>query len=253
MSTGNFKDTYDIRDLTVTFRPAQPPPSVDLRKTHAITVYSQGQPPSCTAHAAVSLFEVLQNGVTQNTFAPSRSFVYYNTRALEGTAHLIRGTSLRSAIKTLTKEGVCSETTWPYDARRFTTRPHAAAYSEGLPNRVVRYARLPLTIAQMKLCLASGHPFVFAMRCFDHWYTARLGVIPPTVPATAKSLGGHAMMAVGYNDATQTLTVLNSWGTEWGDRGYAHIPYSLITRSGEAWDFWAIFGTTPPPTATITR
>lgn len=252
-TTGNFKDAYDIRDLNVTFRAGTVPASVDLRRTHAITVYSQGRPPTCTAHAAVSAFEILQNGRTANTFLPSRSFVYYNTRVLENTVSSIVGTSLRNALRTLTNQGVCEETTWPYDTTRLLIRPHATAYSTALPNRIIRYARLAPTLTQIRLCLASGHPFAFAMKCYDHWYKAVGGRIPPTVPTTAKPLGGHAMVCVGYNDSTQTLTVLNSWGATWGDKGYAHIPYSLFFKPGEAWDMWVVMLTTTPPTATISR
>ena len=250
-TTGNFKDSYDIRDYQVNFRqitPA-PPTRVDLRTKHAIHVYNQGQPPTCTAHAVLSAFEILQNGSYVNAFMPSRSFVYYNTRVLEGTVAQLSGTSIRNAIKTLSTTGVCDETVWPYEVARLLVRPPAHAFAQAPVNKTTKYARLTLSISQVRLCLWSGHPFVFGMRCHDHWYRAAGGVIPVVTPATAKPIGGHAMVCVGYNDATQTLIVLNSWGATWGDKGYAHVPYSLFLR--EAYDAWVLFGVTVPVSAVL--
>lgn len=253
-STGNLKDTYDIRDLSVIFRPVTPaPPSrIDLRTLNTIHVYHQGAPPTCTAHAVASAFEIIQNTRHPgNTFMPSRSFLYYNTRLLEGTHTSITGTSIRNCIKTLASTGACNEVVWPYDTTRLTVKPPATAYTQAPLNRITRYARLTLTLAQIKLCLFSGHPFVFGMKCYDHWYKAVGGAIPATIPTTARSLGGHAMMCVGYDDTRQVVIVLNSWGATWGDKGYAYIPYSLFLRVGEVYDPWVLFGVTVPPTATI--
>jgi C1A family cysteine protease len=244
------RDTYDIRDLQATFRQVSPAPPqrVDLRVRHAIHVYNQGAPPTCTAHAVASAFEVIQNARSVgNAFMPSRAFLYFNTRALEGTAHLVTGASLRNAIKTFAKEGVCDETMWPYDTSRLTVRPPAVAYANGPLNRITRYARLARDLAQIRRCLWSGHPFVFGMPCFNHWYSAVGGVIPAVTPATAKPIGGHAMVCVGYDDVRQSFLVLNSWGSRWGDNGFAHVPYSLILSG--AYDMWIIFETLPPSLA----
>lgn len=48
------------------------------------------------------------------------------------------------------------------------------------------------------------------------------------------------MLAVGYDDARQTFTVMNSWSTRWGNRGYFHMPYAYIADENLAADFWTI-------------
>ena len=58
-----------------------------------------------------------------------------------------------------------------------------------------------------------------------------------------KLLGGHAVMAVGYNDAKKVIIVRNSWGVEWVDKGYFYMPYAFITNSNMCSDLWAIFTT----------
>ena len=52
-------------------------------------------------------------------------------------------------------------------------------------------------------------------------------------------LGGHAVVAVGYDDFKACLIVRNSWGPSWGDKGYFYLPYDYITPSFAA-DFWQI-------------
>jgi C1A family cysteine protease len=61
------------------------------------------------------------------------------------------------------------------------------------------------------------------------------------MPATGeKVVGGHAVMAVGYDDAHHRFLVRNSWGTGWGQEGYFTIPYAYLTNSNLSDDFWTI-------------
>ena len=62
----------------------------------------------------------------------------------------------------------------------------------------------------------------------------------PMPTAKEKRLGGHAVMAVGYNDANKMFIIRNSWSKNWGDLGYFYMPYSYITDTNRADDFWTI-------------
>jgi C1A family cysteine protease len=55
-----------------------------------------------------------------------------------------------------------------------------------------------------------------------------------------RPIGGHAVMAVGYDDARQWMLVRNSWGPEWGMKGYFTLPYAYLIQGGLAKDFWTI-------------
>ena len=57
---------------------------------------------------------------------------------------------------------------------------------------------------------------------------------------SGSAVGGHAVIAVGYDDSTSRITVQNSWGTSWGDKGYFYMPYQYITNTNLADDFWTI-------------
>jgi C1A family cysteine protease len=94
----------------------------------------------------------------------------------------------------------------------------------------------------MKGCLASGFPFVFGFTVytsFESEEVAHTGIVP--MPSEGEqALGGHAVVAVGYNDASKRFIVRNSWGVQWGQKGYFEIPYEYLINSDLADDFWTI-------------
>jgi C1A family cysteine protease len=218
------------------------PASTDLSKT-CPPVYDQGQLGSCTANAigAAVQFDRMKQGVTPD-FAPSRLFIYYNERVIEHTVGSDSGAQIRDGIKTVGKKGVCHETTWPYDISQFTHKPPAEAFTEALQAKALSYARVPRTLNQMKGCLASGFPFVLGFsvyESFESQQVAQTGKMPMPGPGE-KLLGGHAVLAVGYDDADQTYLIRNSWGSGWGMGGYFKMPYAYLLDENLSDDFWTI-------------
>jgi len=55
-----------------------------------------------------------------------------------------------------------------------------------------------------------------------------------------RSLGGHAVIVMGYDDDTECFIVKNSWGTKWGDKGYFYMPYDYLLNRNLSDDFWVI-------------
>ena len=173
---------------------------------------------------------------------PSRLFIYYNERVIEGTVNTDAGAMLRDGIKTVAKQGACPEPMWPYLIARFKTKPSAACYAEGAKHTAVSYQRLVQSLSQMQGCLASGYPFVFGFTVYESFETntvARTGHVP--MPASGEHvLGGHAVCAVGYDIKRRWFICRNSWGTSWGMRGYFTIPLAYLTDSDLCADFWTI-------------
>jgi C1A family cysteine protease len=219
------------------------PPKVDLRPQCPAVIYNQGLLGSCTGNAiaAALQFERMKQKLKPD-FIPSRLFIYYNERVIEGTVDSDSGAQLRDGIKTVAAQGDCPETQWPYDIAKFATKPPAACYREALKYKAVLYQRLVQTTNQMKGCLASGYPFVFGFAVYESFEgpeVARTGVAP--MPASSeKQLGGHAVLAVGYDDAQQRFIVRNSWGDGWGMQGYFTLPYAYLADDNLAADFWTI-------------
>jgi C1A family cysteine protease len=217
------------------------PTSVDLRE-QCPEVYDQGQLGSCTANAIAAAFEFDLHRQHLRDFMPSRLFIYYNERVIEGTVDTDAGAMIRDGIKTVVKQGVCRETSWPYDVDRFAARPPAHCYTDALHRRATSYQRIPQALTLLKVCLAAGFPFVFGFTVYNSFESdevAETGVVPMPGPDEAV-LGGHAVLAVGYDDQAERFLVRNSWGPDWGDGGYFTMPYDYLTTRGLASDFWAL-------------
>ena len=166
---GWIPDIPDQRDFLYAAPPAflrALPPKVDLR-TKCPPVYDQGQLGSCTANtiAGAIEFDQMKEQLPQ-VFIPSRLFIYYNERVIEGTVGSDSGAMLRDGIKTVAKQGACPEPMWPYAIAKFKTKPSAACYTEAAKHTAVSYQRLVQSLTQMQGCLASGYPFVFGFTVY---------------------------------------------------------------------------------------
>jgi C1A family cysteine protease len=218
------------------------PTQVDLRPK-CPPVYDQGQLGSCTGNAIAGAiqFERMKQNLHPD-FVPSRLFIYYNERVIEGDVSQDNGAQIRDGIKSVANQGVPPESDWPYDISKFAQKPPAEAYHDALADKAVNYARIIQNLSQLRGCLASGYPFVYGFtvyESFESQQVAQTGVVP--MPAPSESvLGGHAVLAVGYDDSQQRFIVRNSWGTSWGQKGYFTIPYAYLTDSHLASDFWTI-------------
>ena len=221
------------------------PPSVDLTPS-CPPVYDQGQLGSCTGNgvAGVVQFDAMKEKLV-DTSTPSRLFIYYNERVIEGTVKSDSGAQIRDGIKTVAATGACDETLWPYDITMFAHKPPAACYKAAKGQRAIEYARVGQTLSQFKACLASGYPIVFGFTVYESFESpavASTGVVP--MPAAGETvLGGHCVVAVGYDDASQRFTIRNSWGASWGLAGYATMPYAYLLSSSLASDFWTVKST----------
>jgi C1A family cysteine protease len=161
---------------------------------------------------------------------------------IEGTVESDSGAQIRDGIKSVAAQGDCPETELPYDIAKFAQKPAARCYKDAVKYKAVNYSRLVQDPNQLKGCLASGYPFVFGFTVYDSFESqavAQSGIVPMPSPGE-KVLGGHAVMAVGYDDAQQRFLVRNSWGATWGQQGYFTIPYAYLTNSNLSDDFWTI-------------
>jgi len=235
---GWVEDKYDGKDyeFSVTKALLRKLPPEGSVMSFCPAIYQQGNIGSCVGNevaAQVSTGHIIQRLPDPQ---PSRLMIYYNAREMEGSVQEDAGCSIRDAIKSVAKQGVCPESQWPYIEAYFAIKPPKACYDVALNNRILSYHRLWYSLNTMKACIVSGYPFSIGVRVFEN-FPMEFGEIP--MPAGGM-IGGHAMMVVGYNDATQKFIVRNSWGREWGIGGYGTIPYAYLTNPKLAVDFWTV-------------
>jgi C1A family cysteine protease len=241
---GWIPDQPDQRDHLYAAPPqflAALPPRADLRR-RCPPVYNQGALGSCTANAIGAAIEFDQMKQKLSVFVPSRLFIYYNERVIERTVRSDSGAQIRDGIKTVASVGACPEPEWPYNIAKFATKPPVRAYRDAKLDRAVSYQSLVQDLNQMKGCLASGYPFVFGFTVYQSFETATVAKTghAPMPMWGERPIGGHAVMAVGYDDASEWFVVRNSWGKNWGIRGYFTLPYAYLIQPALSQDFWTI-------------
>ena len=219
------------------------PATVDLVKDVELPTFDQGTLGSCTANAiSMALYFEQLKQKTKETFLPSRLFIYYNERAMEGTIKQDAGAVIRDGFKTVAQLGACPEDQWKYDISKFRNKPTKTCYKHAMDHQALVYGAVPQNLIAIQDCLAAGYPFVFGFSVYESFQSrevARTGIMP--MPKRNESLlGGHAVMAVGYDNKTKMVKVKNSWGDRWGDNGHFYMPYAFITNLGMASDFWKV-------------
>lgn len=208
------------------------PKIVDLRP-FMTTVEDQSQLGSCTANALVGAYEYLIKRGSQKEKDFSRLFVYYNGRDKIHCAQEDNGACISDCAETMMENGVCLEQTWQYDISNVNEKPHQEAYNEASKYKVIIAEHFDTDLNLMKKCLAQGYPFIFGLKLYKNFQLAKAkGVVP--LPGHDEVLsedhGRHAMLCVGYSDDEKCFIVRNSWGEDWGDKGYCYIPYEYLAN-----------------------
>jgi C1A family cysteine protease len=233
------------------------PANVDLR-AWCSPVEDQGPLGSCTAQAGVGIIEYFERRAFGRHIDGSRLFLYKATRNL---MHQTGDTGawLRLTMKAIVLFGVPPEEYWPYSIAEFDQEPPAFCYAFAQNYQAIQYYRLDpqgtgrqVLLDRIKTELAAGLPSMFGFTVYSSISQAgATGKIPFPVPGERVE-GGHAMVAVGYDDnldvtntnpggsqTTGALLVRNSWGTDWGSNGYGWLPYEYVLR-GLAVDWWSL-------------
>lgn len=217
----------------------------------AYEAINQGQLGSCTANAiafAYAFDEIKQQNDEQ--FFPSRLFIYYNERLIGGTVNEDSGASFAEGMQCLKEYGVCPETNWPYHISKYTDKPPQNLYQEALLSKAKKYLIVDLTpyksielkTDHVKKVLLSGLPIVIGIEVYSSFESeevANTGIVPMPTPSE-QLLGGHAVCIVGFDDNKQAYLCKNSWGYNWGLKGYFYLPYAYVANPELTIELWVI-------------
>jgi C1A family cysteine protease len=215
------------------------PSAVDLTP-ECPAVYDQGSLGSCTANALAGLYQFLLIKQGLPSFVPSRLFLYWNERAIEGDTSQDSGANGDDGVTTLITKGVPAESTWPYDVRRFAVEAPPPAWGEATRHKIGGAVTIPDgDLVMIRSRLASGYPVAFGFTAFpglESEGAALTGHVPLPQPGE-ETIGGHAVLIVGYDDLAGAFKFRNSWGPSWGIRGYGTMDYAYVGDPDLAGDF----------------
>jgi hypothetical protein len=191
---------------------------------------------SCVANAWAQALRVAGcvNGTARPPL-PSRLYLYSNSRAFHGEAHIDDGTFLRTCGSGVIKFGAPPEHVYPFETARVNERPPWAAYRAGFDFRGSRgYYRIAMgDLSGIRQALAAQKPVVFGVSVPDSFLSSDG---PSTVDFTNEPIvGGHAMVVVGYEG--DRFRICNSWGADWRERGLCWFTEKMMAR---AMDLWAV-------------
>lgn len=217
------------------------PESFSLAK-YAPTRGNQGQQGSCvawaSAYAARTILEAEHTGNQPNDCRFSPSFLY-NQIALEG----CQGSYLPEALKLMQNKGLVNFNAFPYNDQDCSTKPNSSLMADAANFKINGYQRLSggpdgtntdeVNMLAIKQNIAQGAPVVIGMMVGGSFMQDMMGKdnwVPAESDYSMTGFGGHAMCVVGYDDYRFAsnmggFQIMNSWGEEWGNRGFAWVSY----------------------------
>jgi len=234
------RDKIDSRDHSYQLTNTTQSNIVDLRQ-YCSLIENQGNLGSCTGNAIAGAIELLHKRQNR-TLDISRLFIYYYERLFIGTVNYDSGAYIRDGIKACYTYGAPTENLWPYNISKFRTVPSKEALIDAAKRKVTSYQRAADFNAVID-AINSGYPVTVGFSVyssFDSLTVARTGIMPYPNTNKERLLGGHAVLLVGYNKNNNTFIARNSWGTNWGDKGYFYMPFQVIQNTSMSSDFWVI-------------
>lgn len=231
---------HDSRDFVYKQNNSRPLTNeIDLREWDSI-VEEQGDLGSCVGAALTNAYELMVKKEYPEKFVNLSSlFVYYNSRLIGGDGLILEdsGAYIRDGLKTLQRDGVCSEQLWPYNIEMFDDKPTEECYENALSRKIGAYQLLQTNTDALQV-LNSKKPVVIGLQIYDSFYDVnRLNSVVRMPRATETDQGGHAMCLVGYSLKYQQFLAKNSYGTDWGNQGYCWITFDYLAKYG--WDYWS--------------
>lgn len=194
---------------------------------------------SCVGQAWALLIELCRAVEGHPTVRLSAMHAYLMARMQDGFHEEDAGAFIRSGAKAITKVGVCSETEWPLDLRKINARPPLSAEISGVKFADLAYQRVFGGAEGVLDALQMGRPCIFGT-LVGNVFVDHVG--EDTIPAPGPRevmLGGHALVAAGFDRHGERIRIANSWGRGWGDNGFAWMQAEWFDLSATQ-DIWCV-------------
>lgn len=233
-------------------------PSSHSLRHYVSRVLNQGNIGACVAHSGVQAIHIVMHrretsrGWMAKMFLGSKGFYYGSRLFLYDNARRVDGTSLSqdigctniSACLALEQYKICEEDLWPYIESNYSIPPPHNAYVAASKHTTFRYSVVSQDVESIKRAIASGHPVMFGIVVFPSFIHSgldgRRGDADGYPHHSERTIGGHSLLLIGYDDDRQRFTFVNHWGESWGDGGFGTLPYRFVTDPDYVGDLCAI-------------
>ena len=225
------------------------PNSVPQHDTHlndmpSEWIQDQGGYGAAVANAIAYAVRILRRQKGLSDFPPSRFFIYYFGRGIQGLPKdKDSGMYISSGLRAVQQYSVCSEDTWAYDDKKIFAAPTEYAVSAARSHERFTWSRVEQDETALKALIRKGCPVIFGFTVFESFMsaeTASTGVISVPDYSSERQNGGHVAVLTGYDDRTRVFILANSFSRDWGDGGKGYIPYEYILNMRYARDFYTL-------------
>lgn len=224
------KSPLDVQDYLMGkyLAPAAPLPRKYNIPEKPTPVRSQMKEGACVGFALAVGVKEYQEQIDYKRFvALSPRYIYEEAKKISGHKS---GTTLKAAMQVVKSKGVCEEMYWPYRVPQVISKD-SKADENAAKYKVRTYARIT-NLRQLKGSLVQFGPILIGVKVYKSIHNIKSDGIVPTPnkmwPSNWKPIGGHAVCVVGYDDDRQLIKFKNSWGPEWGEKGYGYFSYKYL-------------------------
>lgn len=236
-------DPEDTRDIALeTAVPYMKEDYPEIMDFDTWTIISRQFYGTCTSHAASGTDEHQESEEERKQINLASKFTYITTKLISG-RYDMEGDYLRNAMKSLEKYGVPLEKDFPdLPNKNWTeyvrTKIATDVFEKARIRKIKGYATVGRSLNDVfRGMWTTKSPVATGME----WFKGYRGIQPNGYlpPASGDSVGGHAIRIVKADFKEEKVWFANSWGTNWGNKGYFYIPFSEWDKHNR-WNHWVI-------------
>jgi hypothetical protein len=180
-------------------------------------------------------------------YALAAALEFQITKAIGGTHHisvhyinyLFNDKMAVATLVSLEVNGAVEESEWPDDnLGRPNKPPPSVAKAKRFRITAIRQLTEPISLNEVKQVLKENGPLVAGITAFEGLQDPGKTGVVPMPPVGSIPAGSHAILLVGYDDATKCVKFINCWGRDWGEEGFGYLPYGYVEQYAvTAWSF----------------
>ena len=204
---------------------------------------------SCVAFASVRALGQFFARKAGDTTEYYPLFMYNLCRIHDGNLAIDAGSLPDEAVQILVQIGMVPESVFPYPTSvqqqdsatlaNFYTDPPSDAILAQAHRLFHGYKSIDSTL-ELRQSLAAGIPVLISLDVYDSFMKVGSDGMVPIPSSSDQYLGGHEVLCVGYDDQQRYFIIQNSWGTTWGDQGFAYLPYDYVRLEGNVYQGFTV-------------